>query len=62
MFVSKEDKVNARAYAIQALERLKEYEKTQVLHEKQIGKCTIMCKNKEQFEDFEQAINNPKMW
>lgn len=55
MAVTFTDKVSSRVEAIKALERLKEYEKT-------IGKCTIRCKNEEQFDEFKEAIKNPKQW
>lgn len=62
MAVSFADKVSSRAEAIKALERLKEYEKTHFLHKKVIDKCTIKCKNEEQFDEFKEAIKNPKLW
>lgn len=62
MAVTFTDKVSSRVEAIKTLERLKEYEKTHNLHEKTIGKCTIRCKNEEQFDEFKEAIKNPKQW
>lgn len=62
MTLTFEDKVTSRKNAIAFLEQLKTYERTQDLHETTIGQCTIKCKNKERFKEYEKAIKKPKIW
>lgn len=62
MIASFENKMSLKAQAEKLLDALKQKEQTFKMHKKHIEKCVVMCKNKEQFLEFEQAVSNPKMW
>ena len=58
-----EEKIDSRTRGQKLLEQLKAKEKKIKIHERRIGKNTIVyCKNEDRLDEYEDNYNNIKNW